>query len=108
MTTITIDGDCLSNVDKLQSLLKLRFDKLDGQTITRGTTVNWAVQQQINSLATPYTSLNMSNTSVPTASYTMTTCGNPLMPYVTYMASSSFNSSGSSSSSNSTTTSGDT
>lgn len=90
MTTITIDPDCLANVDKLQSLLKLRFDKLDGQTITRGTTVNWAVEQQIKALATPVM-MNSSTTTFPTASYTATSCGNPLMPYITYMANSSFN-----------------
>lgn len=91
MTTITVGVDCLVNVDKLQSLLKLRFDKLYGQTITRGTTVNWAVEQQIKALATPITVNSSTTTFSDTGSYTATSCGNPLMPFITYMPNSSFN-----------------
>jgi len=53
MTTITVDEDCLKNVDKLQSLLKLRFDTFSGDTITRGNAVNWAVNQQISAMTIP-------------------------------------------------------
>lgn len=53
MTTITVDGDCLKNVDKLQSLLKLRFDSFSGENITRGAAVNWAVNQQISTMTAP-------------------------------------------------------
>lgn len=53
MTTITVDEDCLRNVDKLQSLLKLRSSNISGETITRGTVVNYAVSQQINAMTMP-------------------------------------------------------
>ena len=73
MTTITVDEDCLKNVDKLQSLLKLRFDSFSGETITRGATVDWAVNQQISALTMPIKFLdNFVDGTVnqtPTASY---------------------------------------
>lgn len=53
MTTITVDEDCLRNVDKLQSLLKLRANTISGDTITRGTAVNYAVSQQIAAMTVP-------------------------------------------------------
>ena len=53
MTTITVDEDCLRKVDKLQSLLKLRSSNISGETITRGSVVNYAVSQQISAMTVP-------------------------------------------------------
>lgn len=58
MTTITVDEECLKNVDKLQSLLKLRYETLSGETITRGGAVNWAVNQQISAMTLPVNFIN--------------------------------------------------
>jgi hypothetical protein len=50
MTTITVDEECLRNVEKLQSLLKLRGSSMSGENITRGTAVNFAVTQQLSAI----------------------------------------------------------
>lgn len=88
MTTITVDGDCLKNVDKLQSLLKLRFDSFSGENITRGAAVNWAVNQQISTMTTPINVVNGTSYQVDSSfgANSMTFTGQPIM--VAYMASS--------------------
>jgi hypothetical protein len=93
MTTITIDDDTLKSVDKLQSLLKLRFDTFSGDNITRGGTVNWAVNQQISAMTTPITFMDgfiegtSFNTNQPTSTTTsMNYTGQPIM--VAYMTQS--------------------
>ena len=97
MTTITVDEGCLKDVDRLQSLLKLRYDTLSGETITRGATVEWAVNQQISAMTVPVTFLDnfiegTACNTTPTAAVNafntnwQNTPGNPIM--VAYMATS--------------------
>jgi hypothetical protein len=89
MTTITVDEDCLKSVDKLQSLLKLRFDSFSGENITRGATVNWAVNQQISVMVTPTVSDNMPQFGTATGTHAAATstvnfasfAGQPMMIY---------------------------
>ena len=50
MTTVTVDEDCLRNVEKLQSLLRLQYGNMSGENITRGAAVNFAVSQQLSSM----------------------------------------------------------
>ncbi len=78
MTTITVDEDCLKNVDKLQSLLKLRYDNLSGESITRGATVEWAVNQQISAMTMPVTFLDnfIEGTANATPTTSFNTCTN--------------------------------
>jgi hypothetical protein len=90
MTTITIDDGTLKSVDKLQSLLKLRFDSFSGENITRGGTVNWAVNQQISTMTVPVNLVDGTSFQTPTMSFTSNmenAPGQPIM--VAYMASSS-------------------
>jgi len=92
MTTITVDEDCLKNVDKLQSLLKLRYDNLSGESITRGATVEWAVNQQISAMTVPVKFLDnfidgtINNT--PTISYNSNWQNSPGQTMCAYMVTS--------------------
>lgn len=50
MTTVTVNEECLRNVEKLQSLLKLQGSSISGENITRGAVVNFAVSQQLSNM----------------------------------------------------------
>ena len=81
MTTVTIDEECLDDLDKLQSLLKLKFNKLYGTTVTRGTAVKWAVNNSIYTLTNTLTIPNQSFNSASVTTNTYSTCGTTTCVY---------------------------
>jgi len=80
MTTITVDEDCLRNVEKLQSLLKLQGSSISGESITRGTAVNFAVTQQLSAMISPGANL-VSYPSPVAVSYTANSTGSQVPFY---------------------------
>ena len=75
MTTVTIDEDCLRNVEKLQSLLRLQFNSLSGENITRGIAVNYAVSQQLSAMMPSMMPVTAAYQSPRAVSYTMSSVG---------------------------------
>lgn len=86
MTTITVDEDCLRNVEKLQSLLKLQGSSISGESITRGAAVNFAVSQQLSNMVPSATYAGSSmyqSSSAINLTPSFTTFGGQLSPTIT-------------------------
>ena len=75
MTTVTIDEDCLRNVEKLQSLLRLQYNSLSGENITRGIAVNYAVSQQLSAMMPSMMPIAAAYQPSGAVSYTMSSVG---------------------------------